>query len=235
MATGDVADFQSRLKVILPARWFSDTAPVLDTLLAGFAAQWSVTWANVGFAQLQTRIATATGPFLDMAALDYVRGKIVRRPGEMDASFSARIRAEIVRPRATRAALVQALTDLTGRAPIVFEPARPADTGGYGFLGMTAGSGLAYGGSGVAGAGGWGSLALPFQAFVTAYRATGGGIAAVGGYYTGSGWAGGGYSTGALEWGALSMSLGQITDSDIYAAVANVIPAGAEAWVAITN
>jgi hypothetical protein len=69
--------------------------------------------------------------------------------------------------------MIQALTDLTGRAPAIFEPQRPADTGSWD------GPTLAYNT-----AGGYGSLLLPFQYFITAYRPTGVGVANVAGYTT---------------------------------------------------
>ncbi len=240
--TGDQADLVGRLKAVLPQRWFANTTtglpsntPVLDGVLNGLASAWASIVALLNYADLQSRIATATDVFLDMIAFDFFGGRFNRRAGEPDASFSARIRAEIIRPRGTRAAVSQVLTDLTGHAPIIFEPANATDTGGYGFIGMTVGTGLEYGGTGVAGAGGWGSLALPFQAFVTAYRATGGGIAIVAGYYTGSGWAGGGYGVGAIEWATLGMSQGQITDTDIDNAIVSVLPVATIAWTRITN
>src|SRR5260364_392629 len=42
-----------------------------------------------------------------------------------------RIRARLFGERATRAGLIQALNDLTGREPRVFEPQRIMDTGCY--------------------------------------------------------------------------------------------------------
>jgi len=250
MATGDQSDIVGRLKAVLPQRWFANTTtglptntPVLDGVLNGLANAWSAIVALLNYADLQSRIATATDVFLDMIAFDFFAGRFYRRKGEPDAVFSARIRAEIIRPRATRAAVSQVLTDLTGHAPIIFEPANATDTGGVGWLGMTVGTGLAVGGAGFAGVGGAGSLALPFQCFVTAFRATGGGIANVMGVYTGTGWAGGGVGTlsdggtsaGAIEVGTLSMSQGQITDADIENAIVSVLPVATIAWTAITN
>ena len=182
----------------------------------------------LAYANLQSRIATATDVFLDMIALDFFNGRIARKSGEPDAALSLRIRREILRPRNTRAAIVQVLTDLTGKVPIIFEPANATDTGGIGFTGMTVGSGL-----GIGIAGGIGSLALPYQAFITAYRSTGGGIPSVMGVYLGSGWAGGGVGIGAIEVGTLAMSQGQITDVDINAAITSVLPAATIAWVNI--
>lgn len=244
MATGDVNDMVARIKGVLPIRWFPDpnsdgtsNTPVLDGVLTGIAWPWSQFYGMLQFVKLQTRIATATGSFLDIITIDFLGTRLPRRNGEGDPSFRVRIMKEIVRSRATRQALVQVLTDLTGRAPVIFEPRWPPDTGGWGFLGMTVGTGLEFGSiDGTApGAGGWGSLALPFQVFVTAFRGGGGGIANVGGFYTGSGWAGGGYGVGALEFASLSMSVGQITDDEINAAVASVIPVATTAWVQISN
>ena len=138
---------------------------------------------------------------------------------EPDAAFRVRIQKELVRERNTRNAVVSVLTDLTGRTPEVFEPSRPADTGGYGI------------GSGYGLVGGWGSLALPYQCFVTAYRAHSSGIATVAGY----GGPTGGYGTGAIEYASLSMIQGQIADSDIEAAITRVMPCSAIAWTRISN
>ena len=77
----------------------------------------------------------------------------------------SRISTALNRERGTRAAVVSAVLDATGQAPAIFEPARTQDTGGWGGAG---GAAFAYGA-----AGGWGSLALPFQLFVTAYRPQG--------------------------------------------------------------
>lgn len=262
MATGDQQDFIGRIRAALPARWFPTTAaqvtvpgvgigaftigvseidptqtvvpasstPVLDAILNGLANTWSWFYSLYAYVNLQTRIATATDVWLDITAQDFLGGAIFRKPGEPDTNFSTRIRKEIVRVRDTRAGLIQAIVDLTGRTPTVFEPAMAYDTGGYGFTGMTAGTGLGYGV-----AGGFGSLALPFQCFVTAYRPAGGGIANVAGFYYGSGWAGGGYGVGAIEWGDLAMSIGQITDTDIDNAIVSVMPAATIAWTHISN
>jgi hypothetical protein len=131
----------------------------------------------------------------------------------------------LFRERGTRGAIVSVLQDLTGQAPLVFEAARPTDTGGYG----SAEGGC--GGIGYGRAGGWGSLCLPFQCFVTAYRPPGSGIATV------DGWGGntGGYGQGAIEYASLAMIQGQMTDDDIYSAVAGVLPVAAIAWTRISN
>ncbi len=119
-----------------------------------------------------------------------------------------------MREHATRAAIVSIVQDLTGKVPVIFEPARVSDTGGY------ATNGLAYGNAGA-----WGSLNLPFQVFVTARRAQGVGIANIAGYGT----------AGPLARASLEAASGQVTDADIYAAIASVMPTSGRAWTRITN
>jgi hypothetical protein len=212
--TGSPSDIIARLKAVLPTRWFPDETPVLDTILAGIATAWASLHGLLAAVQLQSRIATATGQFLDGASSDFFAARLPRRNTESDDAFRIRIHQQLVREHATRAAIVSIVTDLTGKAPIVFEPARVADTGGY------ATSGLAYGAAGA-----WGNLLLPFQIFVTAHRAQGIGIANVAGYGT----------AGPLARASLTAAAGQVTDSDIYAAIASVMPTGTRAWTRITN
>jgi len=217
--TGDLADMLARLRAVLPARFFPDSAPVLDGLLTGLSWGWSCLYGLLEYAGKQTRIATATDVWLDMIACDFFGRRLSRHSREADAEFSMRIRRELLRERGTRAALISVLTDLTGRTPTVFEPACAADTGGWG---LALGYGMA---------GGWGSLSLPFQCFVTAYRPHGTGISSV------SGWGdvSGGYGIGATEYASLAMVTGQVTDMDINVAIADTLPVAAIAWTRITN
>jgi hypothetical protein len=227
---GDQLDVLARLRAVLPARWFPDSAPILDGLLSGLAAGWSWVYQQLHYVQAQTRIATATGIWLDIIAQDYFGARLVRRAGQSDPALRSAIRRELFRERGTRGAIVAVLRDLTGRPPLIFEPAHPADTGGYttssGGGGGGGGGGVAYGS-----AGGWGSLALPFQCFVTAYRPLGGGIAMVGGWCSG----GGAYGQGAIEYASLAMVQTQVTDEDIYNAVADVLPIATIGWTKIAD
>ena len=109
--------------------------------------------------------------------------------------------------------------DLTGQTPIIFEPTRPADTGAWnGPLGYGA-------------AGGWGNMNLPFQFFLTAFRAQGSGVAIVAGYGTGQGCYGG----GTIQYANLAMLTGQITDQDLRNAVTSILPVATTAWIRISN
>ncbi|WP_045736812.1 hypothetical protein [Xanthomonas sp. MUS 060] len=220
MATGDQSDVFGRIKALIP-RWFSDSTPVFDSLLRGFAYAKSFVYGLIVYAALQTRIKTATDGWLDMIAADFFGSSLLRKSGQSDASFRNRIIINLFRERATRNGLVKVLTDLTGRAPVVFEPQRPIDTGSY--RGPLIGYGVA---------GGYGSMLLPYQAFVTVFRPSSTGIPNVAGY---------GISTGAYrrasqaEIASMNMIQGAVTDSDIYAAIDSVKPVGTTIWTRISN
>lgn len=109
--TGDQDDMVSRLRELLPARWFPDTAPVLDAVLTGFAAVWAAAYEQLAFVGLQTRIATATGGFLDMIAADFFGTRLQRRPLQDDDAYRQVVGLELQRVRGTRAALQAAVED----------------------------------------------------------------------------------------------------------------------------
>lgn len=175
MTVGTQSDMLSRIKAVLPTGWFPSSTPVLDGVLSGPAYMMAWLYSMLQFVILQSRRLTATGVYLDMIAVDFFGTFLKRRVNETDANFNIRIGKELFREKVTRKGMVQALTDLTGRAPVIFEPERPADTGCWNGLGST----LAYNTSG-----GYGSLLLPFQYFITAFRPTGVGVAGVAGYST---------------------------------------------------
>jgi hypothetical protein len=164
-------------------------------------------------------MATASGIFLDIASQDYLGGSLPRRAGEADAAYGARLRNNLLGPRATRASLVQAVTDLTGRAPSVLEPLNASDTGGYNVnLGYNT-------------AGGYGSMNLPYQFFVKAYRPNNTPISNAGGYNDGPG----GYAHAPMFYADLTEFAGTVSDAEIYAAVAAVLPTSSIAWTHISN
>lgn len=223
MATGDVDDMRSRLRSVLPP-WFPDpdSSSIVDALLTGFATTAAFIYSLYLFAAQQTRLATSSGAWVDLWGWDFLGGRVLRRLYESDAAWRARIVREIFRHRPTRAGMIGILTDLTGRAPIIFEPTRPADTGGYNRPGV-----LAYNIGG-----GYGSLLLPFQCFVTAFRPSTSGIPRLSGYNMPAG----GYGVPSrLSYGTLSSIVGEVTDADIYAAVASVKPAGTIPWTSIQS
>jgi hypothetical protein len=151
-----------RLQKWLPNGWFPTALGTrIFATLAGASAALSTVLAQITYVKLQTRIKTATDGFLDLISWDFLGTALPRRPVEVDNAFRARILANLFRARVTRAGMIATLTMLTGRAPRVFEPKRPMDTGGWG--------GNPFGGYGVAG--GYTNPAIQnYQALVTAYR-----------------------------------------------------------------
>ncbi len=221
MAVGDADDIVSRLQQQIPFSWFPRAlVPICDAALAGIATTLSFLYSLLAYVRLQTRISTATDGFLDLIAADFFGDGLPRLANQGDASYRARILSSIFRERGTRRAITQVLEQLTGLTPVVFEPARPADTGGYGYA---CGYGVA---------GGYGSLLLPLQGFVIAYRPPGSGIPNVIGY----GASAGGYGQASqIEYASLSMIQDTVTDADIYAAVDGVRVEGTTVWVAIAT
>jgi len=215
----DVSGMLARLKMVLPARWFSDVSPVLDALLTGLAGARVGLFALLDEVRAQGRIATAGGIFLEIAAVDYFGGELGRRVGEADAAYAVRIQKNLLRPRATRASVVQVLQDLTGRIPVIFEPRNPADTGGYS---VNMGYGLT---------GGYGSMNLPYQFLVRAYRPDSLPVSNASGYVTGPG----GYNTVPAFYAETTEFQGNVSDSEIYASIAAVVPTTSIAWTNISN
>src|SRR5262252_8343292 len=77
---GQLADMVKRLWATL-APWFPDlsTAPVLNSVLTAIADGFAFCYSYLQFASLQTRIATATGGWLDLVAWDFFGTRFTRR------------------------------------------------------------------------------------------------------------------------------------------------------------
>lgn len=211
----------------MPKRWFAETSPNLSAILASVAAPWVWLYDAIQYVVRQTRIDTATDDWLDLIAYDYFGNSLQRNSAEPDAGYRARIRTALLREAATRSAIDTALAALIGQRPVIFEPARCMDTGAYGTLsGDAAGiaAGLAYGQ-----AGGWGSLDLPLQFFVTASRPPTPVISMLAGYGTSNG----GYGAGAISYADLSILPGYTTDASIQATLSSLLPVNAVAWLRI--
>jgi hypothetical protein len=222
MSVGTQADILARIKSLLPFRWFPDSTPVLDALLSGPAWALAQIYALIQYARLQTRIATATDGFLDLISFDFFGNTLLRRQQEQDNPFRARILATLLREKATRKGMNDALVNLTGRAPIIFEPSRPADTGGWNRPDRGWSQSV----------GGWGSQKWRAQVFITAFRPTGAGIPNIVGWNgAGAGWS----RPGQNKWSSRTQIIGAVTDADIFALIDQVKPAGVTAWVRIQS
>lgn len=217
--TGDQHDIYQRIKARLPP-WFGDSNTVLDAFLNGFAYAGSYAYSLYAYTVQQSRIKTATGDSLDAIALDFFGRNLQRASNQADYSLRQSIIAGLFRERATRLAITKVLQDVTGRTPIIFEPGRAMDTGGYGVM-------CAYDMLG-----GYGAMDMPFQAFVTAYRPASTGIPLVAGYNVSVG----AYDTPSQsQYADQSMIQNTISDSDIMAAIDSVKPAGTIIWTQILS
>ncbi len=151
MTVGNIADMVGRMRAVLPFAWFPTTAlgsasatPVLDAVLSGMGSAWAFCFQLLDAVRSQTRLATASGNFLDLLAVDFFGQTIARRAYEADDAFRARLSSSLLLPRATRSALLEALFSLTGLNARVFELRRSADAGGYGVAGFGYGSNMPF-------------------------------------------------------------------------------------------
>ena len=218
MTTGSVSDFVSRLRSVLP-NWFPDQsqAPVVFGLLTGIATALAQVFSLQTYVRLQMRLQTTTDGWLDLASLDFFGVSLPRKSGESDTSFLGRILANLFPEKGTRAGMVKALTLLTGRAPTIFEPARPQDAFTLGHSGL--------------GIGQLGSYQLNNQAFVTVYRPQnmgGANIAGLGSTYAG-------LAAPYLAMADANDLYGAAANADIYASIQSVKPIGSTIWTKITT
>lgn len=214
MAKGDQSDFFARLKAQIPSSWFK-TSPNFDATLQGPAWAMSTIYAQITYASLQTRIATATDGYLDLISNDFFGSELPRLTNETDGAFRARILANLFVKGPTRANMSAVLTLITGRVPTIFEPSNTADSGGW--------DGAFYWDTGV---GKWGAP-MPYQSFVTAYRPLGGAQSLAE------------WDTYRFSWdsyGAWSDDpVTAITDAAIIAAVESTRMTGTVVWLRIAN
>lgn len=223
---GQIPDILNRLRATL-APWFPDPpqAPVLTSVLTSKADQFAFVYQYLLFANQQTRIKTATGGWLDLIAWDFFGARFLRRSGEPDASFSARIAKELLRPRQTRAAIVQMIMDLVGTAPQLQEAWNPGDWSCYGVAASQSGYGMGPG---------YGSLQYPNQVFITTLTLPGSGVPYVAGYGAPN-WGGYGAVGSYSAYADISQVVGALTPAELYARIAQTVAAGITAWVDIVG
>lgn len=100
-----------RLLNALPP-WFGEGHSILDVLLTGSALCSQLEYDNILYAAQQTRIKTATGVFLDLAATDYFDSALPRLLNEPDFVYSARIIDNLLKEKATFAALYRTVSSV---------------------------------------------------------------------------------------------------------------------------
>lgn len=219
MATGDQNNIVSRLASVLPPSWFQSPSTNETGLLNGFANVAAYIYSLVSFAKNQTRIATASGFFLDLIALDYFGNYFRRKIGENDAVYSQAIRNEILIPRQTRGAIQSVVGNLTKSPVTIFEPWNANDSGGFNMRFAFCEPTSAFG-----------SNAYPYTIFVTAVEPPGAGIPSLSGF--GNTWSG--FNSGAFYFADLSTVTGGVTNQNIYDAINQTRAAGITAWVNVS-
>lgn len=224
MTIGSSSDIVDRIKRLIPHRWFSWVAPYRDAILGGLADSAAWSYGLIGYARDQSRLSTAYGIWLDIFCYDFL-GMFLTRNKIADDAFRQIIRATILQERVTRAGMINAITTLTGRVPMIFEPWNTFDTGAYTGLPNT----TRYGSFGYnVGQGGYGNMQLPAQTFIKVSRGSGSGVPLVDAY----GGIVGSYGGGAIEYVGLSSEISGITDAMIYSLISFTKPTGSICWVA---
>ncbi|BCI68061.1 hypothetical protein [Acetobacter aceti] len=155
MATGDQADFVTRLRQLLPDNWFpaapaageQEKAPVLVGVLSGCANVLAWLWLQLADVSNQARLQTTTGTDLSMKADDYFGiDNFPRMSGETDAAYRQRIINQLRATKNTRAAIIAAVQAVTGTTPTIIEQTNADDCKGYGSTANpSAGGGYGYG------------------------------------------------------------------------------------------
>ncbi|WP_024517085.1 hypothetical protein [Bradyrhizobium sp. Tv2a-2] len=225
--TGSSSNISERVFRVLPKGWFKWAAPIRNAIVGGLSDAASWCYGLIGYARAQTRLSTAYGVWLDVWAFDFL-GRYLVRNGAPDAAFRALIKATVLQERVTRKGMINAITALTGKAPIIFEPWNTYDTGGY--SNAKAGQVCGQFGYGV-GQGGYGSMVLPAQTFIQVDPGVGAGIPDVGGYGTGIM----GYGVGASEYAGPTIEESGVTPAMIYDLINKTKPTGSTCWVLISS
>ena len=204
----------------LPTGWFAEDGPVINAVLDALATAPAFSFEQMIHVAAQIRLTTATGMNLDLIAEDFFgRAQFRRRTGEADDSYRARIDKERLRPRATKAAMIGAIEDLTGTAPEIFEPYSPISAGTYGrsqYYGK---------------AGRLGSLNRPNEVFLSVTRSKGQGIPKVSGYGANQS----AYGRGMMRYVSRREVRGDVTDAEIIRTVSRTVASGVTAWTEIKS
>ena len=248
MATGDTDDILTRVKMLIPFRWFSWVAPLRDAILGGLSDGGAWCYAWIVYAKQQSRIATSTGPFLDLISYDFL-GRHLPRGHMTDDQFRVRIMATILQERVTRAGVSNAIKQLTGVAPWIFEPWNTGDAGSWADAATPSShpfSAFAWADvNGLSGAGGWGSTDLPAQTYMVVTRTAFSGVPLVAGWSgtavgqrIGAGaWIGTAappyQNVGIIELFGTGTSQSGVTDDLIYDTIDTTRPTGSIAWTRI--
>jgi len=127
-------EFAARLAENFPRGWASDDAKQsgnVFALLLSLGQELQIVQGELQYTLNAQRIQTETFPELDFASIDFLGDLLPRPSGMSDAAFGQAIIAALFQPAATRSALQNALTALTGSVPRMLEPWSVNDTGAW--------------------------------------------------------------------------------------------------------
>lgn len=137
----DALEWAERILRLYPPPWSADTArkvgAVLYALAKAIGGELEVANRNLQYVLDTCRLETAREEGLERYANDYfgatpvAKPEITKAPGESDEALKARIRASLLLPLGTRAALRELITRLTGNEPRIMEPWNLNDTGAW--------------------------------------------------------------------------------------------------------
>ena len=128
------AQFAGRIAANLPPGWAGSDAVqsgLVSSMLLSFGTELAAVLQELQYAANAQRLQTETYPELDLASQDYL-GTLLPRPNGMgDLDYADLIIAHLFRSAATRQAISNALTLLTGYTPRMLEPWNIYDTGSF--------------------------------------------------------------------------------------------------------
>lgn len=221
---GSTEDVFARLIGQLPP-WFGTDHDLLNVVLTAFVNTGTFHYQQIEYVSDQTRIKTATQENLDNISSDYLGDELPRRVNESDDSYRNRILATLLQEKCTRRAMSNALFNLTGIYPRIFEPWNPANCGGYNDYTSLAYSTVGRYGSAVSN--------YKYQCFIDVFVDA---FAAMANYNGYNSYLGGFNTVGApaqMWYGGDSLNHQIISDSDIYKLINLTKMEGTVCWTRI--
>jgi hypothetical protein len=115
--TGDGNDILSRVKLLIPLRWFSWVAPYREAIIGSVSDQAWVCYTWTTYVRAHSRLATAVGIGLDVLCYDFL-GRNLSRGSASDDVFRAPIQAINLKERVTRSGMSAAVAAPTGKCAV---------------------------------------------------------------------------------------------------------------------
>lgn len=108
------------IKSWLPSGWAASDTPNIDAINGAAALGLAYNYAQLDYAQAQSRVQTATGENLDNIAWDFFGQSVTRFPGESDGAWRLRLWANLRIDSQTKECIEGAILQLTGLIPVIW-------------------------------------------------------------------------------------------------------------------